>query len=984
VSIALVVALAYYAGARLGFLLVFPGSPLSVIWPPNAIVLAALLLVPPRAWWIVLLGVLPAHLIVEWQSGVVPLAVPGLYVTNCGEALLGATIVRRLAGGGPPWLGTLRQVVVYVLGAAIAAPFVASFLDTGVVVVTHWAAPREYWLLWEQRFISAVLTNLTVAPVILLLACGGWRWWQMVPRRRGVEAALLALSILGCSYLAFSPPTVLPRNTPELLYLLAPVLLWAAVRFGVGGISASLLAVALLAAGGADASGLFVARAPAAAVATLQLFLIALGAPAFCLAALVQERERDAAALRASQEQYRAVVETQTELITRYRPDLTLTFVNDATCRFMGRTREELLGAPLDVGLDTEASARVRETVQALLAQPDLGILTIEYETPHQDGTRHWQQWTNRAILGADGRVVELQGIGRDITERKRLEQEREAGRVEAERQAEQLDRVFEQTAEGLAVYDAAGQLVRTNAALRMLLSLDAAASSYARMHLSERGSTYQARDLDGHPLAADQSPVWRALHGEVIRGADAVDMQLRTLDGRDVVISGSAAPLRDREGHLVGAIGVFRDQTERRHLEREREEARAQREQQAEELDRVFEQMAEGVVLYDREGHIVRANAAIRRLLSADEAVPPDSNLPLRGWSLSYLVRTVAGQPLAPDTLPAERALHGEQLSGPDALDLQVRTPSGRELELRASAAPLRDRDGQIIGAVAVYLDQTERNQLEREREAAQASELALREVNERLDTFVAMAAHDLRAPVSVSRMVIDRAQQLLRRPVAEGAPAGGEPQARAVALAAQAVETTKQNLNRLWRLVQQLLDASRVKQGTLVLQRQPVDLVELVRTCMDEQRLLNPTRVMAFDQPDALAAPVVVEADSDRLSQVLSNYLSNAVRYSREDQPIAVTVQVVEPETAEAGGRVVRVAVRDHGSGIAPADQETIWNRFQRARSALEAEGGLGLGLYIARTLIELHGGQVGVESVVGKGATFWFTLPLRSSAT
>ncbi|HEV2461234.1 MAG TPA: MASE1 domain-containing protein, partial [Ktedonobacterales bacterium] len=351
-TIGLSVALAYYAGARLGFLLVFPGSPLSVIWPPNAIVLAALLLVPPRAWWIVLLGVLPAHLIVEWQSGVVPLAVPGLYVTNCGEALLGATIVRRLSGGGPPWLGTLQQVVVYVVGAAIAAPFVASFLDTSVVEVTHWAAPGEYWLLWEQRFISAVLTNLTVAPVILLLACGGWRQYRTLPRRRRVEAALLALSILGSSYLAFSPRTVLPRDTPELLYLLVPVLLWAAVHFGVGGISTSLLAVALLAAGWADASGLFVARAPAAAVVTLQLFLIALGAPALCLAGLVKERE---------------------------------------------------------------------------------------------------------------------------------------GARAEAERQAAQLDRIFEGMAEGLVVHDAQGLTVRTNASARRLLGLDAAPPGFQQLPLRER-----------------------------------------------------------------------------------------------------------------------------------------------------------------------------------------------------------------------------------------------------------------------------------------------------------------------------------------------------------------------------------------------------------------------------------------------------------------------------------------------------------------
>jgi signal transduction histidine kinase len=172
-------------------------------------------------------------------------------------------------------------------------------------------------------------------------------------------------------------------------------------------------------------------------------------------------------------------------------------------------------------------------------------------------------------------------------------------------------------------------------------------------------------------------------------------------------------------------------------------------------------------------------------------------------------------------------------------------------------------------------------------------------------------------------------------------------------------------------------------VREGTLELLRQPVNLAELVRSEVEEQRLLNPHRTIAVTVPDTRTPPVVVEADRDRLSQVLSNYLSNAVRYSRESQPIAVTLQVVEQTPEDGGGRVARVAVRDQGPGIAPEEQATIWDRFQRASSAREVEGGLGLGLYIARTMVELHGGQVGVESAIGTGSTFWFTLPLAPAA-
>jgi signal transduction histidine kinase len=141
-------------------------------------------------------------------------------------------------------------------------------------------------------------------------------------------------------------------------------------------------------------------------------------------------------------------------------------------------------------------------------------------------------------------------------------------------------------------------------------------------------------------------------------------------------------------------------------------------------------------------------------------------------------------------------------------------------------------------------------------------------------------------------------------------------------------------------------------------------------------------------------------VDADADRLGQVLSNYLANAVRYSPEDQPIVVSLRVAEeqvarPQTADDAGtaaaspgmepavecpsqRVARVEVRDHGMGISREEQATIWDRFQRAKNVSEASG-LGLGLYIARMIVEMHGGNVGVESEPGQGSTFWFTLPL-----
>jgi PAS domain S-box-containing protein len=426
-----------------------------------------------------------------------------------------------------------------------------------------------------------------------------------------------------------------------------------------------------------------------------------------------------------------------------------------------------------------------------------------------------------------------------------------------------------------------------------------------------------------------------------------------------------------------VGVVSILHDQTERKRLERERAA-------QAEQLDRTFEGITDGLVIYDAQGHVLRTNTAARRILGVDVAQPLYATQSAHERTHLYAVRDEQGHPLAPEERPLIRVLRGQVEAGAETRNIQLRTLDGREVELTVGAAPLRDEEGRLVGAVTILQDQTERNRLAREQEAARTNELALREVNERLDTFVAMAAHDLRSPVGVSQMVVHRAQDLLRQAVTdvdsvEGSAASAE-QKRAVTRAVQAVDAIAFNIDRLMRLVQQLLDVARVKEGTLVLQRQPVDLAELVRTCVDDQRLLTPSRAISVELPDAGRLPVRANVDPDRLNQVLSNYLVNAARYSPEDEPIEVCLEVVTLATGDAGAPAVRVEVRDHGPGIAPEDQATIWDQFQRAHSVQEAKGGLGLGLHIARTLIELHGGQVGVDSAVGDGSTFWFTLPLN----
>jgi signal transduction histidine kinase len=161
-----------------------------------------------------------------------------------------------------------------------------------------------------------------------------------------------------------------------------------------------------------------------------------------------------------------------------------------------------------------------------------------------------------------------------------------------------------------------------------------------------------------------------------------------------------------------------------------------------------------------------------------------------------------------------------------------------------------------------------------------------------------------------------------------------------------------------------------AQLQTGQFELVRGPLDLAAFVRTSVAAQRIATPQRVLTLHLPST--QPVRVLADADRLDQVVSNYLTNADKYSPAGQPVSVRLELDPDGWA-------RVAVADHGPGIAPEQQAQVWERFQRAAGSAQQRASLGLGLYLSKTVIERHGGQVGLHSAPGQGTTFWFRLPL-----
>jgi integral membrane sensor domain MASE1/PAS domain-containing protein len=295
---ALLVGLGYYVGANVGFVLRFPPATPSVLWPPNAILTATLLLTPPRRWWIYLLAALPAHLAAELGTGWPAALVLALFITNCSEALVAAICIHRFSEA-PARVDTLRRVAVFLGGAVFLAPFVSSFADAAAVAVLR---GEPYWLVWRTRFFANALTALTLVPAIVTVSTAGPAWIRAAGLRRHLEAAVLGVGLLATGIVVFTEPVENPGSiegwpgTP--LAFVLPFILLAAVRFGPGGASLSLLTTALVAIWAAThGRGPFTAPLPAESVLSLQIFLSAAAIPLMCLAALIEERHQAQEAL---------------------------------------------------------------------------------------------------------------------------------------------------------------------------------------------------------------------------------------------------------------------------------------------------------------------------------------------------------------------------------------------------------------------------------------------------------------------------------------------------------------------------------------------------------------------------------------------------------------------------------------------------------------------------------------------------------------
>jgi len=260
-------------------------------------------------------------------------------------------------------------------------------------------------------------------------------------------------------------------------------------------------------------------------------------------------------------------------------------------------------------------------------------------------------------------------------------------------------------------------------------------------------------------------------------------------------------------------------------------------------------------------------------------------------------------------------------------------------------------------------------------ERAETRDRELVQQEMHRLINEFLNLASHELKTSLTMIKGNIQLAQRrlaALKRQIAEQPERVNEKLEQVKQPLASAAQSTRLQE----RLINELIDDARIQTNTLELHLKQCDLIALLREAVAHQQRSAPERTIVLDiMAQENVVPII--ADAERITQVINGYLANALSYSPADQPVTVQLTVEDA--------VARVSVHDEGPGIPLEEQGRIWERFYHAKEIAghhEPDLGLGLGLYLCQTFIELHHGSVGVQSEPGHGATFWFSLPIEAS--
>jgi PAS domain S-box-containing protein len=660
---------------------------------------------------------------------------------------------------------------------------------------------------------------------------------------------------------------------------------------------------------------------------------------------------------------YRAIVEDQPDLVCRFRPDGTLTFANEAYCAYFGFTRAEVIGQRYLPVVHPDDLPQVQAKVATL--SPANPVVFIENRVVRNDGTVRWTEWSNRALYSPQNELIEFQSAGRDVTERK-----------QAEEDAARLAAIVTSASSAIYAETLDGVIYAWNRAAERMFGHTAAEA------IGQPSSLIVPSERRAEAVAIQD----RARAGSTV---NQVETERLARNGAHIPVALTASPIREAQGRISGISVIARDITLQKRIERdihlhlhrlERLYQLAALIGRAQGLDEICDAAVDAIV------QIVRIQRA--SILVFDES----GVMRFRAWrglSDGYRAAVDGHSPWTPDARDPSPIVVEDVLSDPGmaalrdviagegirALAFVPVTDHGRLLGkfmlYRDAPSRFSDEELQLAATVAHHVasgiaraqgDAAIAAALTRERLAraeADAARAEAERASELKDEFLAMLAHELRNPLGVIAAAIGVLDRL--------SPADPRFDRSRGAI--------RRQTEHLSRLLDDLLDVARITKGQIQLHRAALDLRTIVEHGVEAERhrIERKQQQLRVALPDR---PVVISGDAVRLQQVFGNLLNNASKYSRDGGVLGIHLEV------DAGQAVLRV--RDDGVGIAPDRLEWIFELFTQASPTLaRTEGGLGIGLTVARRLVELHGGRVRASSEgPGRGAEFILELPLAQS--
>lgn len=975
-------AVAYFAAGKLGLALAYHNPLAAPLWPPTGIALAAVLLLGYRVFPGIALGAFAVNFLALRGAGVelwkTIFVSVGISAGNTFEGLMGAWLVNQFAGK----LSAFEQPQTVLRFAALAG-LASTAISASVGLISSALAglvpaktAGDFWLTWWLGDMSGAIL---VTPFLLVWTV---KRWPKLPAKRLTEGLALLILLLTTCLVAFHGWLFGWSQSAPVSFLIIPLVLWSAFRFGLHGTTATALVAACLATlGTLHRSGPFAVGNPHTSLLLLQNYIAIVTVLSLVLAADVRQRNRIAAGMYSSEERYRQLFETIPVPVWVHDYD-TLHFlaVNQAAVDQYGYSREEFL----------------RMTVRDIPAPEDLPALLDSVEKARA-GLNVSGQWRHRK---KDGSVIQVEVVRRnlsfgerpaalvlstDITVRKEAEGRAAAfselgRRLSASRTPKQAAAVVVETADALLGWDACtfDLCSKDQKSVKAVLYMDTVGGE--RRDVSAQCTSTQptahmqqlwkdgarlilrpapvAFPTDGIPFGDKSRPSTSLMFVPVRKEAEVIGSLSIQSYSPNAYTAADLDLLQALADHCGGALERLRAEEEVGRLNRELR-------RHLEELETVFNSAPVGIaVARDPECHMVRGNPTCASMLGVNGGETVFGH-GVNGSSARPKILQ-AGHEVPAEALPMQSAARlGLPVKGEE---LDFLFPDGRILNAYVSASPLYDENGRVRGSLGIFVDLTERRRTEealreRDKEVLRLNAELERRVRERtaqleainreLEAFSYSVSHDLRAPL---RSIRGFSEVLLQR-------YGPSLDARGQEFLKRTCESSQQ----MDRLIDDLLKLSRVSRSELQCRR--VNLSSLASAIGDELRQTEPGRHVDF----IVARDLHAQGDERLLRVVLENLLRNAWKFTaRQSAP-----------RIEFGFDPQRPAffVRDNGAGFDMAYVEKLFGVFQRLHSVSEFPG-TGVGLATVQRIINRHGGTTWAEGAPERGATFYFSLPAQES--